>query len=174
MVSFWNWPSNPNQILDKTIRISHSSNTLEKGKHLIILLPTKGKEKHRVSYLSFIWQLKENWIQTFKTLLKKLTLSSYAVGKYLYTLVFGFWHIKGVKAWGMASGGQRNSPVPKCTWWDLRQGETWPAECDTTTGEVRQKMPSVPGAFRQDLNNHTKMPHLDQLHSVVIYMCTSM
>ena len=35
----------------------------------------------------------------------------------------------------------------------------------------RLKMLSDPGAFRQDLYNHAKMPHPDQSHNMVIYMC---
>ena len=37
----------------------------------------------------------------------------------------------------------------------------------------RLKAPLSPSAFRQDLNNHTKMPHRSQSHNVVIYMRAS-
>ena len=42
--------------------------------------------------------------------------------------------------------------------------------CNPTTEEVKLKMLSDSGAFRQDLYNHAKMSHPGQLHNVVIYM----
>ena len=35
---------------------------------------------------------------------------------------------------------------------------------------TRLETPSLPCAFRQDVNNHTKMPHPGQSHNVIIYM----
>ena len=56
---------------------------------------------------------------------------------------------KGVKAWGMAPWGRRNSPVPKHTRQN-RLDVKRPTECDPTTGEERpHKRPKRASAYRR-------------------------